>query len=148
MQLNPPPTEPLYLIAHSTVFLYIHEYADIEELGLNRSSDNGVRCILSDALHVNTSQPPRTYGDAYHWLSVPELVQSCSQVHGSDISTRSQRLVGDLCKTLGLRSFATVDVQHSSKCHAALIKHTEGWSIVYVHSFCICLFAKIQRGPA
>ncbi|KAF7972807.1 hypothetical protein HWV62_16994 [Athelia sp. TMB] len=72
-RLDPPPTEPLYLIAHSSVFLYIHEYANIEELGLDRSSDNGVKCILSDALHVNTSQPIRNYGDDFPWLSVPDF---------------------------------------------------------------------------
>lgn len=70
-QLDPLPMEPLYLIAQSAVFLYLHEYADIEDLGLNRSNENGVKCILSDVLHVKPNQPIRTYGDAYHWLSVP-----------------------------------------------------------------------------
>lgn len=72
LQLDPPPVEPLYLIAHSNVFLYIYEYADIEDLGLDQPNGNGVKCILSDVLHVNASQPTRTYGDDFHWLNVPK----------------------------------------------------------------------------
>ena len=44
----------------------------------------------------------------------------------------SHRLVEEMCRTLGLKSFTTVGVMHTAKCHGAIIKHTDGWSIVFV----------------
>ena len=68
LKLDPPPTEPLYLIANSNVFLYLHEYSDIEDLGLDDPSGNGVKCILSDSMQGNNTH--RTFGDRFHWLDV------------------------------------------------------------------------------
>lgn len=69
LKLDPPPTEPLYLIANSNVFLYLHEYSDIEDLGLDDPSGNGVKCILSDSMQGNNNTH-RTFGDRFHWLDV------------------------------------------------------------------------------
>ncbi|KAF9239242.1 hypothetical protein BU15DRAFT_88045 [Melanogaster broomeanus] len=36
-----------------------------------------------------------------------------------------------LCASLGLESLQSVDVAHRMTCHGIIIKHTDGWSIVY-----------------
>ncbi|KIM85847.1 hypothetical protein PILCRDRAFT_817088 [Piloderma croceum F 1598] len=113
-RLNPPPEEPLYLVAHSSVFLYLHEHSDLEELGLDDPTGNGVKCILSDSLSPEGSYP-QTFGDQFPWLDVPE----------------SRFLVNRLCRILGLQSFTTVDVAHSAKCHGVIMRHLDGWSIVF-----------------
>lgn len=51
-QLSPPPEQPLYLVAHHFVFMYLHEHSDLEDLGLDDANDAGVKCVLSDAIHV------------------------------------------------------------------------------------------------
>ena len=72
-QLEPPPKEPLYLVAHTSVFLYLDEYSDVEELGLDDLTNNGVKCILSDSLDPRpTTNIPRTYRNQFHWLDVPK----------------------------------------------------------------------------
>jgi len=54
------------------VFLYLHEYSDIEELGLDDPTGNGVKCILSDSLFYKKSNPPKSFGDQFPWLDVPK----------------------------------------------------------------------------
>jgi ribonuclease Z len=70
IQLDPMPKEPLYLVAPSGVFLYLHEYSDIENLGLNDSTRNGVKCILSEVAHFSPSNSSRTFGDQYPWQDI------------------------------------------------------------------------------
>lgn len=50
-QLDPSPTEPLYLVTHRPILLYLREYSDIEDLGMLDPSGNGVIPVLSDILH-------------------------------------------------------------------------------------------------
>ncbi len=38
-----------------------------------------------------------------------------------------------MCRTLGLKAFTTVDVDHATRCYGAVLKHSDGWSIVSVH---------------
>jgi ribonuclease Z len=71
-QLDPPPKEPLYVVAHSNVFLYLHEYSDVENLDLGDLTDHGVKCILSDSLCPQQTNIPRTFGDQFYWLDVPK----------------------------------------------------------------------------
>ena len=49
LQMNPPPSEPLYVIGVRSILLYLREYNEIEDLGLNKQG--GVVTILSDALN-------------------------------------------------------------------------------------------------
>jgi len=37
-----------------------------------------------------------------------------------------------MCRALGLESFETVDVMHRTRCFGAVLKHTDGWSLVYI----------------
>jgi len=97
------------------VFLYLHEHSDLEDLGLGDLTNNGVKCILSDSLYPKQGNPPLSFGDQFHWSDV----------------LNSRRLVKELCRTLGLQSFATVEVSHTAKCHGAIIKHMDGWSVVF-----------------
>ena len=70
IQLSPPPEQPLYLVAHHLVFMYLHEYSDLEDLGLDDAIEAGVKCILSDAIHV-WPRPLDTFllrsDDRYPW---------------------------------------------------------------------------------
>ena len=72
-QLNPPPEQPLYLVAHHFVFMYLHEYSDLEDLGLDDAIEAGVKCILSDAIHV-WPRPLDTFSlrsdDRYPWQNI------------------------------------------------------------------------------
>jgi ribonuclease Z len=47
----PSPTEPLYLITHRAVLLYVYEYSDLEDLGINGDLKCGVVPVLSESLH-------------------------------------------------------------------------------------------------
>ena len=51
LQLLPSPTEPLYLIAHRPILLYIYEYSDLEDLGFDSVAECGVVPVLSETLH-------------------------------------------------------------------------------------------------
>lgn len=53
------------------------------------------------------------------------------------LSYRSQQAAKNMCRALGLESFTTVDVSHGTRCYGVVVKHSDGWSIVYVkHSRC------------
>jgi ribonuclease Z len=92
-------------------------------------------------------------------LSTPDLRRSvslarCSRVSASGllarrlmrIRNRSRLLVNCLCRKLGLQSFTTVNVTHSTKCHGVIMKHSDGWSIVFVRIS--LLLSKSQVAPA
>ena len=51
MQLDPPCQTPLYVVGHDNVFLYLHEYAALEELGLSPCAKSPVISISVDAIH-------------------------------------------------------------------------------------------------
>lgn len=51
LQLDPPPTEPLYLVSIRGVHLYLREISAIQDIGLNDPSGNGVVPILSESMH-------------------------------------------------------------------------------------------------
>jgi ribonuclease Z len=53
------------------VFLYLHEYSDLEELGLDDPTGNGVKCILSDSLSPEEGYL-ETFGDQFPWLDIPK----------------------------------------------------------------------------
>ncbi|KAF9220720.1 hypothetical protein BS17DRAFT_797508 [Gyrodon lividus] len=111
-RLDPPADRPLYIVGNHQVFLYLREYAGLEELGLSRGSKNPVTPILVDVIHwANNSFP--------------------SNRLGHEASRDSILALRDLCVTLGLESLRSVDVSHRTTCHGVIIKHTDGWSIVY-----------------
>ena len=44
-----------------------------------------------------------------------------------------------MCRSLGLNSFKTVDMNHWGRCYGAVITHEDGWSVAQVHSsFSLC----------
>ena len=51
MQLDPPCDTPLYVVGNDNVFLYLHEYAALEDLGLSPCSKSRVIPISVDAIH-------------------------------------------------------------------------------------------------
>ncbi|KAG8216533.1 hypothetical protein J3R82DRAFT_6675 [Butyriboletus roseoflavus] len=109
-RLDSPCGAPLYVVGHGNVFLYLHEYAALEELGFSPYAKSPVISIPVDAIHwKNDFSSP--------W--VQEVSRSSILAHR------------DMCASLGLESFRSVDVIHRTSCHGAIIKHTDGWSIVY-----------------
>ncbi|KAH0834911.1 beta-lactamase-like protein [Lanmaoa asiatica] len=109
-QLDPPCDVPLYVVGHDNVFLYLHEYAALEELGLSPYSKSSVILIPVNIIHwKNDFSSP--------W--VQEASRSAILAHR------------DMCASLGLESFRSVDVTHRTSCHGAIIRHRDGWSIVY-----------------
>ncbi|KAH7911176.1 hypothetical protein BJ138DRAFT_1151318 [Hygrophoropsis aurantiaca] len=111
-KLDPLPSEPLYLVANHTVFMYLRDYSAIEDLGFG--TPNGVIPVSSDAIHWRSGSfsPSRTYDSEADQRS-------------------SQAAAKQLCQSLGLESLTTVDVEHRIKCHGLIVKHKDGWSIVF-----------------
>lgn len=74
MQLDPLSNTPLYVVGHDNVFLYLHEYAALEELGLSPCSKSPVILIPVDAIHwKNDFSSPlqgasRRYAYAYTYM--------------------------------------------------------------------------------
>lgn len=62
VQLDPPPTKPLYLVTLRAVHLYLRELSDLQDLGLDDPSGNGVIMIMSEALHWKQSGAYQTSG--------------------------------------------------------------------------------------
>ncbi|KAG1792699.1 uncharacterized protein HD556DRAFT_1293433 [Suillus plorans] len=111
-QLDPPPEEPLYLISNRMVFLYLRDYNALEELGFSEDARARVVPILSDEIHWrNKGRGGWNYGD--------------QDQKGSRLAA------GALCKTLGLQKINTVDVEHRARCHGLIVKHLDGWSVVF-----------------
>jgi ribonuclease Z len=84
-QLDPPCDTPLYVVGNDTVFLYLHEYAALEELGLSPCSKSPVISISVDAIHWKNDlsspcvqETSRRY--AYAW-TYPYCSESDSQIH-------------------------------------------------------------------
>ena len=78
LQLDPPAEEPLYVIGVRAVHLYLRELSEIEDLGLDEPSGNGIVSILSDALNCRGSQAVR-YGkrakqDAEPWMDIERYI--------------------------------------------------------------------------
>ncbi|KAF9038581.1 hypothetical protein BJ165DRAFT_1352473 [Panaeolus papilionaceus] len=118
--LNPPPAHPLYVVSIRGVHLYLKELSDVQDIGLNDPSGNGVISIISDALHYQKSGAYMTtgiwqVGGTEEWLD-----------YGLSIKNAA-----DMCRSLGLRSFDTVNVYHRCKCYGAVLRHQDGWSISF-----------------
>lgn len=110
--LDPPPEEPLYLISNRMVFLYLRDYNALEELGFSEDARARVIPILSDEIHwQNKGRGGRNHGD--------------QDQKGSRLAAEA------LCKTLRLQKINTVDVEHRARCHGLIIKHLDGWSVVF-----------------
>ncbi|KAJ6605846.1 hypothetical protein B0H10DRAFT_2076138 [Mycena sp. CBHHK59/15] len=119
-QLDPPPSQPLYLVSIHKLHLYLRELSDIEDLGLDDPSGNGVITVISDALHIKRS------GEY--------LNQGMWRIEGAEPWTdyeRSSAAGMRLCVALGLQSFHTIDVFHQVKCYGVAMRHQDGWSIVF-----------------
>ena len=85
MQLDPPCDTPLYVVGNDNVFLYLHEYAALEELGLSPCSKSPVISISMDAIHWKNDlsspcvqETSRRYACAWIYLCLSE---SDSQFH-------------------------------------------------------------------
>lgn len=68
LQMNPPPTEPLYLIGIRAILCYLREFNEIEDLGFDKEDGAGVVTILSDAINWRESQSYSAKGSA-PWLN-------------------------------------------------------------------------------
>ncbi|KAF8075182.1 hypothetical protein FPV67DRAFT_1476334 [Lyophyllum atratum] len=118
--LDPPPSSPLYLVTIRAVHLYIRELSDLQNLGLDDPSGKGVVPVMAESLHWRNTGAYQTHG---MW-----------QVGGSEPWTdfeTSQQNASNMRRDLSLERFSTVDVLHRTRCYGAVIKHTDGWSVVF-----------------
>ena len=75
LQLDPPPSEPLYVVGVRSVLLYLREMSEIEDLGLDEEGGGRVITILSDALNcrdVRLYTPRLSHSEP--WLDVEQCV--------------------------------------------------------------------------
>ncbi|TCD68735.1 hypothetical protein EIP91_009881 [Steccherinum ochraceum] len=118
-QLSPPPQHPLYLVGTRPVHLYIREQSDIEDLGVDDPSGNGVVSILSDSLNFRGPETQRysrvQQRDREEWMG----------------HSRSVALKRQLCAALGLKNFTTVDVDHRTRCYGLVLDYPDGGRIVF-----------------
>ncbi|KAL7284142.1 hypothetical protein ACG7TL_001423 [Trametes sanguinea] len=113
--MNPPPSEPLYVVGLRQHLLYLIERQELEDAGLG--DPNGVVLILSDAL--NWRKPPKPYGRAA-LMDEPFM--------NLEMARQNARA---MCRTLGLQSFTAVDVAHRVRCYGCVIRHEDGWSVAF-----------------
>ncbi|KAG6896461.1 hypothetical protein C0992_008112 [Termitomyces sp. T32_za158] len=118
--LDPPASTPLFLLSIRSVHLYIREVSEIQDLGLDDPSGNGVIPVITESIHWKNTGVYQTNG---HW-----------QVGGSEPWTDinlSLENAATLREALGLESINTVDVRHRTRCYGVVIRHKDGWSIVF-----------------
>ena len=48
-----------------------------------------------------------------------------------------------MCRSLGLSSFKTVDMNHGCRCYGAVITHEDGWSIAQVLFLCFFVWSSL-----
>ncbi|KAG6872909.1 hypothetical protein C0995_005315 [Termitomyces sp. Mi166 len=118
-QLNPPASSPLYLVTIRSVHLYIRELSEIQDLGLDDPS-GGVIPVMSESLHWKSTGVYQTWGmwkmgGSEPWTDINLSLQNAAAMYDA----------------LGLESFNTVDVRHKTRCYGAIIKHRDGWSVVF-----------------
>ncbi|KAH8833314.1 hypothetical protein DL96DRAFT_720405 [Flagelloscypha sp. PMI_526] len=132
--LDPPPTEPLYLVSILRVHMYLRELSDLEDLGLaslspTPPSSNGVISILAEAIHYKNRPSYQTEGmwamnSTEPWTDIAQSKQNLQKMRDG----------------LGLTRFETVDVMHRTPCYGVVIEgqgtldtggNGKGWSIVF-----------------
>ncbi|RPD65585.1 hypothetical protein L226DRAFT_479775 [Lentinus tigrinus ALCF2SS1-7] len=113
-KMDPPPSEPLYVVGLRSHLMYLLERQELEDHGL--ADPNGIIMILSDALNWRF---PRPYGKN-QTEDEPFMNHNLSYEHAEA-----------MCRALGLRSFTTVDVAHRIRCYGVVIRHNDGWGIAF-----------------
>ncbi|KAM5533878.1 hypothetical protein V8D89_012418 [Ganoderma adspersum] len=113
-QMNPPPTEPLYVVGLRQHLVYLLERQELEDHGL--AGPNRIIMVLSDALNWRFARP---YG------------KNQAEDEPFMNAERSRENAQAMCRTLGLNSFTTVDVAHRTRCYGAVIRHRDGWGIAF-----------------
>ncbi|KDQ10344.1 hypothetical protein BOTBODRAFT_115899 [Botryobasidium botryosum FD-172 SS1] len=116
--LDPPPSEPLYLIANWQTVQYLNEFSDLQDIGLKNDFNTGVRVIGAEGLQ---SAPPSEFTSKLK----PDAKEE-------DLNRERRNWEATLKARLRLESVATVDVIHRARaCYGVVIKHRDGWSVVY-----------------
>ncbi|KAF8901546.1 hypothetical protein CPB85DRAFT_1323393 [Mucidula mucida] len=118
--LDPPPTAPLYLVAIRPVHLYLRELSDVQNMGLDDPSGNGVIQVMSEALHW---KKPEAYAEYGRWRLGGH--EPWTEINMSKMNATR------LCEALNLDSVRTVDVRHRTICYGLHIKSKDGWSIMF-----------------
>ncbi|KIJ28166.1 hypothetical protein M422DRAFT_235713 [Sphaerobolus stellatus SS14] len=113
------PTHPIYIISPIDAFRCLREYNGIEELGIY--DPDAIRFVYSDNLL---------------WSYNPDLDLDGKESSGKGSwgiqgVDESRRLLNGLKSVSGLSDIYTVRAFHRGLCHSIVIKHAEGWSVVY-----------------
>lgn len=118
-QLDPPATKPIYLVGDPLLHISIRDVHQIENLGLDDPSGNGTIPVISNALHFSDSVGK----DRLSGRQSPD---------GKDHEyARSWAARVPLCEALGLLSFQTVHLPPQHNCYGVVLRHKDGWSVVY-----------------
>ncbi|KAF8956934.1 hypothetical protein BDZ97DRAFT_1848960 [Flammula alnicola] len=118
--LDPPPNEPLYVVSVRSVHLYLRELQDVQDIGIEDPSGNGIIPILSESLHYSDRGTYMTTGMWQIGGTEPWLDYRTSVENGRK-----------MCDALGLEYFKTVDVQHRCRCFGVSFRHKDGWSVTF-----------------
>ncbi|KAJ6474675.1 hypothetical protein C8R47DRAFT_986738, partial [Mycena vitilis] len=114
-QLDPPAAAPLYLVADYKIHLSLREVSDIEDLGIDDPSGNGVVSIISEVIYV----APRNFAERDGWAASVR---------------RSWQARQELCRTLQLLTFETIWGEDRHQSSGIVFRHKDGCSIVYAGS--------------
>lgn len=55
--MNPPPSQPLYVVGPRHTLVYLREQSEVEDLGVDQADGNGIITILSDMLNWKPVRP-------------------------------------------------------------------------------------------
>ncbi|GAA5921209.1 hypothetical protein JCM3775_004142 [Rhodotorula graminis] len=106
-QLNPPPTDPLTIVAPPNARVYLFEQQQLVDLGLNyRGADKGREVRFVDNFLVEPGKAPSA---------------------GSKMDVA----LADLKTVAGLTEVTAVPVLHRCRAWGAVITHSSGWRVVF-----------------
>ena len=130
----------MYLVSIRSIHLYLRELQDVQDIGIDDPSGNGIVHVLSESIHYKalgeyvTSGMWMIGGDE-EWLEYSKCVLPTLFVRYHItlvcyyLINRSAENARKMCDALGLEYFKTADVEHRCRAFGASFRHKDGWSI-------------------
>ncbi|KAJ3025658.1 Zinc phosphodiesterase ELAC protein 2, partial [Rhizophlyctis rosea] len=113
--------KPLCIVGPPHYYTWLHEYADVEDLGLGGGT--GIEFVQCQSIVAGTRGLANIVLDRYVKLRIEFEYLNFVTTHMFGFSSLKTRL--------GLTSIETLSVEHSSYAYALSLKHSSGWKIVY-----------------
>ncbi|KZT10496.1 uncharacterized protein LAESUDRAFT_810112 [Laetiporus sulphureus 93-53] len=125
--LKPSPNQALFIVGNRNHEVYLRDQSSLEDLGLSGPGRNGVIFMQSGFFHWFPPEERKELmeNDTFQRFEIARKLLNSSWAEPSLKSGK------EMCRALGLESFQTLRVNHGGGCYAVILKHQDGWSIVY-----------------